>query len=566
MTDKLFDAIVIGSGITGGWAAKELTERGLKVLMLERGEAVRKYNPKTGMEYKTEHEPVYDFKFRLLGDKRRYARDYPIQSQTWFFNEATEQYWVNDRENPYSTPAGKPFYWIRGHHIGGRSLMWGRQSYRFAPRHFEENARDGHGVDWPIRYADLEPWYGHVERFIGVGGSPLNNAMSPDGEFRKPYPLNAVERDFQSRLAKLYPDRPLAMARMANLLEPMGDRGGCHWCGPCERGCTVGAYFSTQSSTLPAAKATGNLTVQTNAIARAILVDNATGRADGVRVIDANSRAETVFKARMIFLCASSFESVRLLFNSSTERFPNGMANSSGVLGHYIMDHAMSDVVAVEVDGPQVAHYTGYRPGPLFIPRFRNVVEQRKDYVRGYQYNSGASLQDWGRGASMAGVGVEFKNALRRTGKWQIIMVAQCECLPRKENRISIDPNLKDAWGVPALHIDMSWSDNEAAMREEAADTAIAMLTATGFHNIARIPTTPVPGLAIHEMGGAPMGRDARTSVLNAYNQTHDVPNLFVTDGAAMCSSSCTNPSLTYMALTARDAAFAADRLKKGLL
>jgi choline dehydrogenase-like flavoprotein len=555
-----YDAIVVGSGITGGWAAKELTERGLKVLMLERGRMVRHRT-----DYVTEHLPSYQFKYRMLGNQREYAKDYSVQQSSWFFNEGTQQFFVNDRLNPYTTAPGKPFTWVRGHQLGGRSLTWGRQSYRMAPLNFEENVLDGHGIDWPIRYSDLAPWYEHVERFIGVSGSPINHPMSPDGVYQKPYPMNWAERDLQQRFAKLYKDRPVTMARCANLTEPLADRAPCHYCGICERGCSAGAYFSTQASTLPAAMATGRLTVRTDSIVKKVLVDPATGKATGVQVLDANSRSESTYSARMIFLCASALETVRLLFLSATDQHPSGLANSSGALGRYVMDHVVSDLGAVDLEGPQMPqHLTGYRPVPLHIPRFRNVTEKRTDYVRGYQINAGAYLPDWQRGASMEGIGKDFKNALRKTGKWSLILIAQCECLPSAKNRVTLDPQVRDHWDMPVLRMDVAFGENEMAMRKEAGDTCVAMLKEAGYDGVKRIATTPIPGATIHEMGGAPMGRDRKTSILDQHNRCHDVPNLYVTDGSAMCSSSSANPSLTYMALTARAAAFAAERFKRG--
>ncbi len=553
-----YDAIVIGSGITGGWAAKELTERGLRVLMLERGRAVEH-----GRDYTTEHATPYNFKFRLLGDKLRYARDYGVQSSSTFFNEATEHFFVNDRLNPYSHDPQKPFTWIRGHQLGGRSLMWGRQSYRMAPLNFQENAQDGHGCDWPIRYEDLAPWYSHVEKFIGVSGSAIRHPMSPDGEFQPAMPMNIVERGFAERAAKLFADRPVTMSRLANLTQPLNGRAPCHYCQYCERGCSVGAYFSTQSGTLPAARATGRLTVATDSIVHSIIYDERKNRARGVRVIDANTKATREYEAKLVVLCASAFESVRILLNSATPRFPDGLANSSGTLGRYIMDHAASNLVTTQVDGPAVPNYSGGRPGPLHIPRFRNVHERRSDYVRGYQYNGAAFPLGWQRGMQAEGIGASFKHSLQRPGPWQLILVAQCEALPRAENHIRLDTHLKDAWGIPALHIDMTWGANEAAMGKEATATAVEMLEACGYKNVGVVPLPVVPGSAIHEMGGARMGKDPRTSVLNAFNQTHDIPNLFVTDGAAMSSSSSANPSLTYMALTARACAHAVEALKR---
>lgn len=554
-----YDAIVIGSGITGGWAAKELTERGLKTLVLERGRHVEH-----GKDYVTEHLPPYDFKYRLMGDRKLYERDYAVQSQSMFFGEGTQHFFVNDRLNPYSHDTDKPFTWIRGHQLGGRSLLWGRQSYRMSPRNFEENALDGHGVDWPIRYSDLAPWYSHVEKFIGVSGESIGHPMAPDGEFQKPYGMNCIESQFKARMAKSFPDRPVTMARMANLTEALGSRSPCHYCGICERGCSPGSYFSTLSSTLPAALATGRLTVKTDSIVQSLVYDARRNRIAGVRVLDSRSKALHEYRARIVFLCASTFESVRLLLNSANPHFAHGLANSSGTLGKYVMDHFPSEIAVGEIDGPAVPHFTGARPGPLFIPRFRNVAEQRKDYVRGYQMNAGAWPMDWRRGTVAKGVGADFKHSLRKTGQWQMILIAQGECLPRADNSVRLDPTLKDAWGIPSVRIDVTYGANEAAMRKDASAECLSMLQAAGLQNARLIPIPAIPGGAIHEMGGARMGRDRETSVLNGFNQSHDIPNLFVTDGAAMTSSSSANPSLTYMALTARAPARTQSRNSSG--
>ncbi len=555
-----YDAIVVGSGISGGWAAKELTERGLNVLLLERGRMVRH-----GADYTTEGKAPYNFRFRLLGDQREDAREHAVQSTCAHFTEATSHFFVNDRLNPYTTDADKPFKWIRGHQLGGRSLTWGRQAYRMGSINFEENARDGHGVDWPIRYQDIAPWYSHVERFIGVSGEAIGSATSPDGEFQKPMGLNAPELEFQRRLAGRFPDRQVTMGRMANLTEPVPGRAPCQMRNACARGCSWGGYFSSLSSTLPAANATGRLTVRTDSIVHSVVYDAHKRRARGVRVIDANTHRTREYEARVVFVCASAFESVRLLLNSRSPEFPNGLANSSGVLGHFIMDHFPSDLGIAEVDGPELPNYSGARPGPLLIPRFRNVSGPAMDYVRGYQMHAGASPGSWTRGLRAgSGVGAELKQNLRRPGPWTLILIAQGETLPRYENRVELDPHVKDAWGVPALHIRMTYGDNEAAMRREATQTVQEIFDATGCRNYRMIPIVPLPGDAIHEMGGARMGRDPATSVLNGFNQAHDVPNLFVTDGAAMASSSSANPSLTYMALTARACAHAVESLKRG--
>jgi choline dehydrogenase-like flavoprotein len=557
MAAPVYDAIVVGSGISGGWAAKELTERGLNTLIIERGRNVRH-----GLDYPTEGQAPYNFHFRQLGDQRRAQREQPVQSQNGIVDETTAHFFVNDRLNPYVTDAGKPFSWIRGHQLGGRSLMWGRQSYRMGPVNFEENARDGHGSDWPIRYADLAPWYSRVEQFIGVSGEAIGSETSPDGVFQRPMGLNPPEREFAARVAARWPDRRVTVGRLANLTEPRGDRAPCQMRNNCARGCSWGGYFSSLSSTLPAARATGRLTVRTDSIVHSVIYDPRTARASGVRVIDAHTHKLREYHAKVIFLCASAFESVRILLNSTSSRFPDGLGNSSGTLGRYIMDHLPSDLGLAEVDGPQVPNFAGARPGPLLVPRFRNIAVAEKDYVRGYQMHAGAGPSGWKRALGEEGVGADFKHALRKSGPWSMLLIAQCEALPLAGNRITLDASLKDAWGVPALRISVSYGDNDLAMRKEAAQTVEEMLAGTGYR-YHMIPLPTVPGNSIHEMGGARMGRDPKTSVLNGFNQVHDVPNLFVTDGAAMPSSSSANPSLTYMALTARACAHAVEELKR---
>jgi choline dehydrogenase-like flavoprotein len=559
MRNQEFDAIVVGSGITGGWAAKELTERGLSTLMLERGRPVVH-----GRDYKNENKPVYSFPFRLLGDKRRYTKEFPEQTKSGWVTEATEQFFIDDRLNPYTHDADKPFMWIRGHQLGGRSLIWGRQSYRMSPLHFEENGLDGHGCDWPIRYGDLDKWYSSVERFIGVNGEALGNAQSPDGLFQAPMAMNLPERQFAKRLAEAYPERRLSVARLANLTESLGDRGPCQMRDNCSRGCSWGGYFSTLSSTLPAARATGRLTVRTDSIVHSVIYDPRTRRAAGVRVIDAKTRVIREYRARLVVLCASAFESVRIMLNSTSSSFPTGIANSSGVLGKYIMDHHPSHVALADVDGPTLGNYRGGRPGPLYMPRFVNIDGKHRDFVRGYQVNAFAYPQGWQRGLSMPGFGADFKHSLRSCGKWTLVMIAQCEMLPDESNTIRLNHDVKDAWGVPALHISVQLGENDHKMAANASAAVADMMERGAGLKPMMIPIQAVPGGSIHEMGGARMGRDPATSVLNGWNQAHDVPNLLVTDGAAMTSSSCANPSLTYMALTARACAHAVEELKLG--
>lgn len=557
MTERIYDAIVVGSGITGGWAAKELTERGLSVLMLDRGRMVRH-----GEDYPTEHLAPYDFRFRGLGDKRKIAEENP--GQHMLANEGSAHFYANLKDHPYTTAPGRPFAWTRGNQVGGKSLLWARQSYRFAPINFEENALDGNGVDWPIRYADLEPWYDHVEKFIGISGTKLDYPTAPGGKyFQPPMPMNPAERDMQARMQKAFPDRVLTMAFMANLTQPIGDRQACHYCGPCDRGCSTGSYFSTQSSTLPAAMKTKRLTVAADSFVTRILTDEAGLRATGVEVIDTKTKQVRTHSAKMVFVCGSALESVRLLLLSKSERHPTGLANSSGLLGKYIMDHFNSDVVLAALPAPALPHVWGGRPGALYMPRYRNIRgEKRSDYLRGFQCNAVVYHDDWERGARMPGIGVELKTKLKRTGNWRFLLGAQCEMMPSVNNKVTLNPDVRDAWGSPVLHMDVGLTDNDRAMQKAASQDMVEMMKAMGYEGAFRLPVPSTPGGAIHEMGGAVMGRDARSSVLDAHNRAHDIPNLFVTDGAAMNSCSQSNPSLTYMAMTARAAAFAAKEFK----
>lgn len=557
MQDR-YDAIVVGSGISGGWAAKELTERGLRVLMLDRGRMVRH-----GEDYPTEHKAPFEMKFRGLGDNRKHHIDYPGQSGSG--NEASGHFFANTREHPYTTAPGRSFKWTRGNQVGGKSLMWARQCYRYAPLNFEENELDGHGVDWPVRYPDIEPWYDYVEEFIGISGSVIDHPTAPGGRhFQPPMPMNPIERDMQARMALAFPGRPLTIARLANLTQSIGDeRQPCHYCGPCDRGCSTGSYFSTQSSTLPAATTTGRLTLRADSIVTRILTNESGERATGVEVMDAKTREMRTYSAAMIFLCASALESVRLLLLSRSEKHPRGLANSSGLVGKYIMDHFLSDFALASFAGAPTPHVTGGRPGALWMPRYRNIRgEKRADYVRGFQCNAAVFNDDWQRGARTPGVGIGLKSSLRRTGDWHVLLGALCEMLPSVNNQVSLDPLVKDAWGLPVLRIDVSFGENDMAMRQAAGDDMVAMMQGMGYSGVVRLPGHPIPGAQIHEMGGAVMGRDRRTSVLDGHNRSHDIPNLFITDGAAMASSSQSNPSLTYMAFTARAAAFAATEFK----
>jgi choline dehydrogenase-like flavoprotein len=562
MPQQDFDAIVVGSGISGGWAAKELTEKGLKVLLIERGRSI------TPEDYVGEHKAAYEFPFRDLGDRHRYDRDYPIQKTCYAFGEATEQFFVSDAEHVYGQDADNPFSWIRGYHLGGRSLTWGRVTPRLGPINFTENAADGHGVDWPIRYEDIAPWYDHVESFIGVSGqSDHDSPTAPIGRFQPGMPLNPCEVLISDAIAAKYPDRRLTIAPSAILTQDLGDRAACHYCGPCQRGCSTGSYFSSISSTLPAAEATGRLTIVTDAIVEGLDHDPATRRVSGVRVIDANKGTRSTYRGRIVFLNASTLGTTQILLNSTSEDYPNGIGNKSGVLGHYLMDHLMTGGAYGLVPGMLDTYPLGNRPAGLYMPRFRNVKEKDAPFLRGYGFQGAASRANWTRGATEPGFGAAFKQNLREPGPWVIWLGGFGECLPYYDNSLSLDPHKRDRWGIPILNTRFAWGDNEKAMAKDMAAEAKTMLEEAGAVDVQAIRTAlPPGGLAIHEMGTARMGRDPATSYLNGFNQSHEVANLFVTDGACMTSTAAQNPSLTYMALTARAANHAIERMKEGQL
>ncbi|PYP46174.1 MAG: GMC family oxidoreductase [Gemmatimonadetes bacterium] len=564
-----YDAIVIGSGITGGWAAKELTEKGLETLVIERGR-----NVEHRKDYITEHKPNWQFPLRnaRLGVGTQSAREYPIQARTGQFHESVKHFFIKDHRNPYVED--KPFTWIQGDQVGGKSLIWGRQVYRWSDLDFEANLRDGHGVDWPIRYADLAPWYSYVERFIGVSGEHLGLAHLPDGEFQPPMEMNAGEKFVKAGLERAFPDRRLTIGRVAILTQAVNGRLPCHYCGPCERGCSTGSYFSSQSSTLPAARATGRLTIVPDSVVHSLIYDAAKNRVTGVRVVDTTTKQTRDYSARLIFLCASTLATTRVLLTSKSPRFPDGLANSSGALGRYLMDHHFVVGANGAIEGLLDRYYQGNRPNGIYIPRFRNLgddASRRGDYVRGFGYQGGASRQGWTRGGSEAGFGVELKRKLHDPGRWTMGLTGFGECLPRADNQVQL-ADQTDEFGIPLLRIHCTWGENELAMRKDMAASAAEMLEAAGCQEVQTRDAYEEgelgaePGLGIHEMGTARMGRDPRTSVLNAHNQAHDVPNLFVTDGACMASSSCVNPSITYMALTARACDYAVGELKRGNL
>jgi choline dehydrogenase-like flavoprotein len=557
MSAKLWDAIVVGSGISGGWAAKELTERGLEVLVLEAGPST---DP--AKDY-VEHLQAWQMPFRGYGDRKLREATQKEQSKCYACDEWGSKFFVNDVENPYTYDADKPFSWIRGRQVGGRSITWGRQVYRWSDLDFEANAKDGHGVDWPIRYADIAPWYDHVEEFIGVSGQAEGLPQLPDGQFLPPMQLRCAEEVVRDKLqAKWGRERVLTIGRCAILTRPHNGRAACHYCGPCERGCVTHSYFSSIGSTLPAAAATGRLTLRPNSVVAEVLYDARRDRAKGVRVIDAATKRSVDYEGRIIFLCASALESTRLLLNSTSPRWQTGLGNASGELGKNLMDHCFGAGAGGTMPGMLDKSYKGSRPNGVYIPRFRNVKDQHPDFVRGYGFQGGSGRSGWGR--SMPGFGEEFKRKqIEERGPWTFSIGGWGECLPRSDNFVALDPAVKDKWGIPALKIQCTWSENELQILKDVQVTAAEMLEAAGATSITTYDSKLAPGLCIHEMGTARMGRDPKTSVLNGNNQLHEVKNLFVTDGACMTSSANQNPSITYMALTARAAAYAVDALKR---
>jgi choline dehydrogenase-like flavoprotein len=556
-----YDAIVVGSGMTGGWAAKELTEKGLNTLVLEAG---RMTVPE--QDY-VEHVAPWQQKFRGMRNRREVEENQPIQSHCYAFDELTAKFFVSDKQNPYTTEPGKPFRWIRGRQVGGRSIMWGRQVYRWSDLDFEANLRQGIAIDWPIRYADIAPWYDYVESFIGITGQALGLPHLPDSVFLPPMELNCGEVVVRDAVAKKFGgDRLLTIGRAAILTQPHRGRAACHYCGPCERGCITRSYFSSVNATLPAAKQTGKMTLRPNSVVHSVSFNASTRRATGVRVIDANTRASTEFRAKVIFLCASALESVRILFNSATPEFSTGLANSSGELGHNLMDHVKGGGANGIIPGNENRVEAGRRPNGIYVPRFRNLKTNEREFIRGYGYEGGAERDGWERGILDAGFGPDFKKSLRRPGPWRFSFQGYGECLSNHNNYVELDKEKVDEWGIPVLKIHCAWGENEMALRRDMAKSAVEMLEASGAREIQPFMDDDPPGFSVHEMGTARMGRDPKTSVLNAHNQTHDVKNLFITDGGAMTSSSCVNPSLTYMALTARACDYAVQQMKKGEL
>ncbi|MBD0832944.1 GMC oxidoreductase [Aestuariibaculum sediminum] len=562
-----YDAIVVGTGISGGWAAKELCENGLKTLVLERGKMI---NHPT--DYHTAHLDPWDLPNAGAPTQEQLKRKHKQKrSGNYIMYTAQQHYFVDDLKHPYNED--RRFDWIRGYHVGGRSIMWGRQSYRLSDIDFEANKKDGHGVDWPVRYKDIAPWYSHIEKFIGVSGEALGLKQLPDSEFLKPMELNCVEKDLKEKIAKHFDDRVLTIGRCAHVTEgtkPGLGRTTCQYRSRCMRGCPYGAYFSSNSSTLPTAEATGNMTLKANSVVSEVIYDNDLGKATGVKVIDAETKEAHIFKANIIFLCASAMASAAILLQSKSKRFPNGLGNDSGELGHNIMDHHFRVGARATVKGFEDKINKGRRPNGIYIPRFRNIggKTNTSNFLRGYGYQGGASRNGLSELVSEIKYGEQLKEEILKPGTWSVGLIGFGETLPNHNNRMYLNYDKKDEWGLPTITFDADFGENELAMREDMKNEAVKILKAAGYNDVQGYDQKEgrAMGLGIHEMGTARMGHDPKTSVLNKHNQIHACKNVFVTDGAFMTSAGCQNPSLTYMAFTARAANYAADAYKKNKL
>jgi choline dehydrogenase-like flavoprotein len=556
MPDNTYDAIVVGSGISGGWAAKELTEKGLKVLLLERGENIEHIK-----DYVSTNKAPWEFPHRG-GRTQEMIKDYPVLKRDYPLNEMNLNWWVKDKECPYTEV--KRFDWYRGYHVGGRSLMWGRQCYRWSDFDFEANAKDGIAIDWPIRYKDIAPWYDYAETFAGISGSKEGLPQLPDGKFMPAMEMNCVEKDVAARIKQNFGGkRNMIIGRTANITVPHENRTNCQYRNKCWLGCPFGGYFSTQSATLPAAMKTGNLTLRPFSIAKEIIYDKDTKKAKGVRIMDAMDNKTYDYFSKIVFVNASALNSAWLLMNSATDIWPGGLGSSSGELGHNLMDHHFRVGASGSVDGYEDKYYYGKRPNGIYVVRYRNLDGEKRDYIRGFGYQGGAGRSGWAREIAELNIGGEYKDALSEPGQWTMGMTAFGEMLPYHENQITLDKDKKDKWGMPVLAIDCEIKDNEKKMRVDMANDAKEMLEAAGVKNVSTYDNDYYPGMGIHEMGTARMGKDPKTSVLNEWNQVWDAQNVFVTDGACMTSASCVNPSLTYMALTARACDHAVKELKK---
>lgn len=557
--ENTYDAIVVGTGISGGWAAKELCEKGLKTLVLERGRDVKHV-----VDYVTANMDPWDFPNRGARTVEEEKKQ-PKQSRTGYTTKPASAHWfVNDLDHPYQEV--KRFDWCRGYQVGGRSITWGRQSYRWSEMDFESNAKDGFGVDWPIRYKDIAPWYDYVETFAGINGSMEGLSQLPDGKFLPAMEMNCLEKHVSDKVKESFAARRIIIGRSANLTQAHNGRGSCQYRSRCIRGCPYGAYFSSLSSTLPAATKTGNMTLRPNSIVNEVIYDKEKGKASGVRIIDRETNETHEFFAKVIFLNASALGSTFIMMNSKSDRFPNGLGNDSGELGHNLMDHHFRCGASGTYDGFNDKYYNGRRPNGIYIPRFQNLGDkatERKNYVRGFGYQGGASRTSWSRSIKEFQYGDKFKERLFEPGQWRMGMGGFAETLPYHENKVTLDDSVKDKWGQPTLKFDCEFKENEMEMRKDMMNNAAEMLEAGGLKNVKTYNSGSTPGLAIHEMGTARMGKSSKTSVLNKHNQVWGCENVFVTDGACMTSAACQNPSLTYMALTARAADYAVKALNK---
>jgi choline dehydrogenase-like flavoprotein len=557
MAEQTYDAIVVGSGISGGWAAKELTEQGLKVLMLERGENIEHI---TGYVNALKAPWELPHRDRITNQIRE---EHATMTRDGFMHEANANYWTDEKACPYVEV--RPFSWFRGYHVGGRSLMWGRQSYRWNPFDYEANAKEGIAIDWPLRYEDMAPWYDHVESFAGISGSLEGLAQLPDGKFLPPMELNCVEKAVAARIKAHYADsRRMIIGRVANLTEAHNGRNNCQYRNKCDLGCPFGAYFSTQSSTLPAAVATGNLTLRPFSIVTRVVYDKDSKKATGVEIMDAQTLQTVEYKSKIVFLCASTLNTAWVLMNSATDVWPDGLGSSSGELGHNVMDHHFRVGASGDIEGFADRYVFGRRANGFYIPRFRNLFGDKRDYTRGFGYQGSADRRGWQREVAELGIGAPMKDALCEPGHWTIGMTAFGEVLPNHDNKVTLSKDKKDKWGMPVLVMDADIGPNEKRMRKDMANDAAEMLEASGVKNVKTHDEEYFLGQGIHEMGTARMGSDSKTSVVNKNNQVWDAQNVFVSDGACMSSTSCVNPSLTYMAMTARAANFAVEALKRG--
>jgi len=553
--EKVYDAIVIGSGISGGWAAKELCEKGLKTVVLERGRIVEHV-----VDYPTMNLDPWDMELRGGLTPEEKEKHYKNIRSGWVGKD-TEHFWADDAANPYTET--KPFLWLRGHQMGGRSLLWGKQTYRWSDLDFEANAKDGNGVDWPIRYKDIKPWYTYVEKFAGISGEAMNLPQLPDSHFLPPMEMNCVEKHIKGRIEKEFSDRNMIIGRCAHLTQPHNGRGQCQNRNRCSRGCPYGAYFSSNAVTLPPANASGNLTIRPYSIVQSLIYDEAKEKVTGVRIIDSETNEAIEYSSKIIFVNASTLSTTQILLNSKSSRFENGLGNDSGELGHNLMDHTYRVGAMGKVAGFDDKYYKGRRPNGIYIPRYVNIDENSKSdkFVRGFGFQ-GEGFRG-GNPANIESFGADYKDSILKPGPWEFFITGFAECLPYHDNQVTLNGDVLDKWGQPTLSIDAEFKANEKALNKQIQEDAVEMLQKVGLKDILGFDKEHPPGYGVHEMGTARMGRDPKTSVLNDFNQVHAAKNVFVTDGACMTSSSCVNPSLTYMALTARAANHAVSELKK---